>query len=42
MKTFDTNMLQAFLFTEREKNVFYRTAEFKMRMIGIQINKQPK
>lgn len=38
MKTFDISTLQAFPFAEREKNVFYKADEFKMRIIELNAN----
>ena len=35
MKTFDINSIQAFPFSEREKNLFYKAEEFKMRIIEL-------
>jgi len=40
MKTFDINSIKAFLYTEREKNVFYKTDEFKMRIIELAENQE--
>jgi len=40
MKTFDVNQLKAFPFAEREKNVFYKADEFKMRIIELAINQE--
>lgn len=36
MKTFDIYTIKAFPFAEREKNVFFNTKEFKMRIIELQ------
>jgi len=33
-------MLQSFPFTEREKNVFYKAEEFKMRIIELSTNQE--
>ena len=38
MKTFDIGSLQAFPFSEREKNVFHKADEFKMRIIELAEN----
>jgi len=40
MKTFDINTLTAFPFAERDKNVFYRADEFKMRIIELSVNQE--
>lgn len=40
MKTFDINTIPAFPFSEREKNVFYKADEFKMRVIELNENQE--
>ncbi|GAB4452751.1 MAG: hypothetical protein Fur0028_08250 [Bacteroidales bacterium] len=40
MKTFDINSIKAFSYTEREKNVFYKADEFKMRIIELAENQE--
>jgi len=40
MKIFDILSLKAFPFTERDKNVFYKTDEFKMRIIELNANQE--
>jgi len=35
MKTFDLNARKALGHAQREKNVFYETQEFKMRIVGL-------
>ena len=35
MQIFDLNKMQSFPYGERDKNVFYRTDEFKTRIIGL-------
>lgn len=40
MKSFDINTIQAFPFIEREKNVFYKVDEFKMRIIELAENQE--
>lgn len=40
MKIFDINSLKSFPFLEREKNVFYQSKEFKMRIIELGKNQE--
>jgi len=40
METFDIRSLQAFPYSEREKNVFYQIEEFKMRIIELKENQE--
>jgi len=40
MKTFDLNSLLVFPFEEREKNVFYKADEFKMRIIELKADQE--
>lgn len=40
MKTFDIRSLKAFPFKERDKNVFYKANEFKMRIIELNANQE--
>lgn len=36
MKIFDTKTLQAYPFSERQKNVFFQVEEFKIRIVEIE------
>ena len=40
MKIFNTKTLQAFPFSERDKNVFFQVEEFKMRIIKLDSEQQ--
>ncbi|MEX2369631.1 MAG: hypothetical protein WD578_01405 [Bacteroidales bacterium] len=40
MKIFDTKALQAFPFSERQRNVFFQVEEFKMRIIELESGQQ--
>jgi len=40
MKTFDMLSLRTFPFSERDKNVFYKTDKFKMRIIELNANQE--
>ncbi|NCD00071.1 MAG: hypothetical protein EOL95_10275 [Bacteroidia bacterium] len=40
MKTFDINTIPTFPLSEREKNVFYKADEFKMRVIELAENQE--
>ncbi|HAQ17905.1 MAG TPA: hypothetical protein DCR40_01575 [Prolixibacteraceae bacterium] len=40
MKIFDTKTLQAFPYSERQRNVFFQVDEFKMRIIELEKDQQ--